>query len=472
MKLVFHLILLNFYSLSINCDKLKIFQLESRNFSIYSDAVVEIITEMFSHDVTTTNLISPESLKALDLNDFKDELLKRTSATSQIVVRQDSTMKQISIHGRRKRFSIILIKTFDGFLQAINKMTPKYFWFNGFFLILLANGDFPEVENIFRHLWQKQIYNVNIMVESADGSIFFKTFIPFNLEKCNDTTPILINTFKDGKFVNANENLFPAKMENLQSCPIRVATSKDSRPFVYAEKLKNGTFRLSGRDVDLVEALSKSLKFQVNYSFVGELGYIYENGSSVGALKAVLDNEADLSVADWWLKGHRLNFFDSTNAYICDPIIFIIPPGRDLTPFEKLIYPFSVNVWILIVISFFIGFLVILILKRQSMKLQKFVFGMNVKNPYMNMFISFIGGTQKVLPRTNFARFLLMMFLMYSLVIRTLYQGSFYKLMQSIECHKEVQSVEEMVDKDFKVHVLQTAVDVLQESEALKSRFE
>lgn len=87
------------------------------------------------------------------------------------------------------------------------------------------------------------------------------------------------------------------------------------------------------------------------------------------------------------------------------------------------------------------------------------------------MIIGFIGGSQKILPKTNFARFLLMMFLMNSLVIRTLYQGSFYQIMQSNNQQKEAQSINEMLEKDYKILVINAVKDMLQGSDMMKTRF-
>jgi hypothetical protein len=72
-----------------------------------------------------------------------------------------------------------------------------------------------EIKEIFSLLWQLQIFNVNAMFENENGEILVKTFLPFSRGNCNNTKPILINRFKDGKFENGIENFFPEKMKNL-----------------------------------------------------------------------------------------------------------------------------------------------------------------------------------------------------------------------------------------------------------------
>jgi hypothetical protein len=115
---------------------------------------------------------------------------------------------------------------------------------------------------------------------------------------------------------------------------------------------------------------------------------------------------------------------------------------------------------------------VIFLINSRSKVVQNFVFGTNVKTPYLNLFIAFIGGSQKKLPGRNFARFLLMMFLMYSLVIRTIYQGSFYQFLKSNKKHREAQSVDELTEKDFKIYAFSAYLELFENFEALKKRFE
>jgi hypothetical protein len=163
-------------------------------------------------------------------------------------------------------------------------------------------------------------------------------------------------------------------------------------------------------------------------------------------------------------------FFEASTSYHSDQVIFIIPSGKNFTTLEKLIYPFELITWIAIGLCYLTGTFVIFIIKRQKKVIQGFVFGENVKNPHFNMLIGFIGGSQKISPKNDFARFLLMMLLIYSLVIRSAYQGSYFKLMQSEEKHKEVQSIDEMIEKDFKFYLTLTMADVFQEDERIKNR--
>lgn len=309
-----------------------------------------------------------------------------------------------------------------------------------------------------------------IVFENEKKGISALTFNPFNDHNCHDTKPEIINEFVNGSFINSEEQLYPDKMKNLHNCPIRVSISNDTEPYVFARLDGNGKYQLGGVDIKLIQTLSKLLKFKINITFIGPEGYFSSNGSGVGTLKTLLEQKADLSLSDWWLNVNRLKFFDSSTAYKGESIIFLVPPGQELSTVEKLLFPFSVLLWTLIGLCFLIGFLLIFVIKFQSNSVQSFVFGTNVSSPCLNMIVGFIGGSQRILPKRNFARFLLMLFLLFSLVIRTLYQGSFFKLLHENVRYKEVESISELVEKKYQVYVLHSVVDMVVGFNSLQNR--
>lgn len=207
--------------------------------------------------------------------------------------------------------------------------------------------------------------------------------------------------------------------------------------------------------------LSSTLNFRIIYTFIGPVGYLFENGTAEGPLRALLDNKADISV---W-------HFDSTIPYAGGPFIFLVPPGREFTAIEKITFPFS-SLWILIASSLLVGFIVIFTIKRKALQVQNFVFGSAIRSPYLNLITGFIGGFQNTLPARKFSRFLLVIFLLYSLVIRSLYQGTFFVNMQSNEQQKQVQSVNEMISKNFIFYAPENFADLFRGIEIMKDRLD
>lgn len=447
----------NFATLEVNDD----------SNSHLADAVVEAIAEKINSIAKSTNLVFANNISI----NFKKKLLSRINDVHEIPIRVISAKKFIPLKVLKRKFIVVIISNFSEFLE-VHKRLKNNFLFSGCILITLTHGEIPEIQDIFYLLWKIQIQNVNVIFEKDDGEIVVETFMPFTVNNCNDTRPIIINKYKDGKFVNDVNNLFPEKMKNLFGCSVRVSVCNNLAPYMVVKNLEDGGVQVGGgRDFKLISTLSQRLNFTINFTYTGNIGYFLDNGTAEGSLKGLLNNESDLTICDCWLKINRFRFLDSTFAYDSEPIIFVIPPGKLLTNFEKLVYPFDMFVWTLILASFFIGVLSILVIKRRSKEIQNFVFGIGVKTPCLNMFIAVVGGAQKILPRTNFARFLLMIFLMYSLVMRTLYQGSFYKLMQSNKRHKKIDTMERMIKDDFRFYVSPGLTDVVEEIEGIRKRF-
>lgn len=443
-------------------SKLQGFKQDSRSLLI--SATVKVVEKFIINYFGALNVISSaENFNALD---FKDEFLARTFLNYNIVVRQElvSTLTVLPDE-RRRRGVVFLIENFEDFNFVMSKMSPDLFEFNGIYLIVLISGRVSKVQDMFRLLWKSQVYNVVVLYEAGNNTIPIKTFIPFSPGNCNDVTPTLIDEFRNGKFVKG-ENLFPKKLKNLNNCTLRVSISNTTQPFVV---FNNGSSALTGGDISLLNALAESLSFSIDY-VVATQGYLYENGSSEGPLRSLQYGKVDMSISCWWLKTHRLLFFDSTVSYLSDHIMFVIPSGEDLTTLEELAFPFKLDTWLFILACFIVGSLVIFITKRRPKTAQNFVFGRGVHHPYLNMLIAFSGQGQTVLPKRNFARFLLMLFLMYSMVIRTVYQGLFFILLQSNKHHKEIQSIDEMIQKDFTFYAVKGNTDMIDGTEAMRER--
>lgn len=97
-----------------------------------------------------------------------------------------------------------------------------------------------------------------------------------------------------------------------------------------------------------------------------------------------------------------------------------------------------------------------------------FVFGVNVNTPSLNVARIFFGISQVRMPGRNFARFLTMMFILYSMIIRTAWQAKMFEFMQKKMMKAEVKSVEEMIEKNFTFFMQEDFYELYPNSELLK----
>jgi hypothetical protein len=112
------------------------------------------------------------------------------------------------------------------------------------------------------------------------------------------------------------------------------------------------------------------------------------------------------------------------------------------------VLPFDMYTWALIGFTFAAAVNAVFFVSLTATRTKNFVFGSKVTTPFLNIAHVFFGLGQTVLPQRNFARFILMMFIIYCLIIRTAWQG-----MVSFESMNKEQ-IEDVNDDDFEFRCL------------------
>lgn len=440
------------------------FDLSSGNeTSNLSSAIIVFVRKVFVGKQIVINVLQgtkdPKNFRLLDITDvITNDLPMQFKIPFRI-----ETIYNLSYAIRRpKKCNLFMIETFEDFLAVMEFISPQKFQMSGVYLIVLISGKISEIEQVFTILWKHQIVNVNIFYERKDRRVAVVSYSPFSSIKCDVTKSVFVNEFVSGNFLYDVSQAYPDKLRNLYGCPIRVATSNNSVPYIFADKLANGSYNLHGRDINLITSLAEVLNFRINYVYVGDEGVLNENGTANGPFAMLLEGRADLIIADYWLKINRLKFIDYTAPYISQQVAFVIPPGSELSSFEKFAKPLDLYTWCCLTLFVGAAVFVIYIVGKGSTKLQDFIFGYGIKKPYMNILVAIFGGSQKRIPHRNFARSLLMMFLMFCLVMRTLYTGSLYRFLQSKGYHREAQSIAEMIEKDFKFYTAPSIIDLVE----------
>lgn len=130
-------------------------------------------------------------------------------------------------------------------------------------------------------------------------------------------------------------------------------------------------------------------------------------------------------------------------------LTFLIPPGEPYTLVEKMFMMFDFAVWIGIVITLLSAFIAIQVFNMLALNIQNFIYGRNIRTPTMNLISIFLTGGQCKIPARNFARFLLTLFIFWSLIIRTCYQSELFKYLQADLRKPIVQTIDELIEKNF-----------------------
>jgi hypothetical protein len=138
-----------------------------------------------------------------------------------------------------------------------------------------------------------------------------------------------------------------------------------------------------------------------------------------------------------------------SSALYSDYVTFTVPAGEPYTQLEKMFLMFDEPTWTCIGLTLAAAFLIIQVINFMSIQIQKFVFGLEVRTPTLNLADILLNGGQNRVPGRNFARFMLMMFVIWTLIIRTCYQSALYKNLQDDMRRPIIQSIDELNEKNF-----------------------
>jgi hypothetical protein len=142
-----------------------------------------------------------------------------------------------------------------------------------------------------------------------------------------------------------------------------------------------------------------------------------------------------------------------SQSYFSATELMVVPLGQEYSGYEKLLFPFDYFTWFLVIFTFAAAYVTIFIINFASIKIRNLVYGEQVKSPSLNVAAHFFGLGQLVLPRRNFARFLVMSFIIYSLIIRTAWQAKIFEFMNQEMRKPQVESLVDAIEKDFKFHI-------------------
>ncbi|CRL04605.1 CLUMA_CG017673, isoform A [Clunio marinus] len=239
------------------------------------------------------------------------------------------------------------------------------------------------------------------------------------------------------------------------------------------KRFENGSFGFSGRDINVLEGLADVVNFQIDMIFLpnyGDWGISYENGTATGSQKQLMDNETDLVIGGFSLVYFRTFFLSNSESYLTTARTFVIPSGRAFSALEKLLIPYNFFVWIAFLLCLGIAVIVIITAEQRQSKLRSLIIGNEIKTPFMELLIVIFGSSSHVLPSKNFSRYLLMMFLLFCLVMRTIYQSGLFKFMQSDKRKQGASTINELMEQEYDFYLFEFAFNILDDDSKFMKR--
>jgi hypothetical protein len=306
----------------------------------------------------------------------------------------------------------------------------------------------------FDRIYQKNIDNdMNDLLSNQyfvvdDGqSIKLMTFVWYTQKACHLPQLVEVNRFSKNTKKWKSSEFSIEKCQKFYGCELVFGIRRSIPEIDFKDS--NGSMVYDGYGTKLVKALSETLNFKYQFNPVESGIYLYE------------DLKIDLTLVFYSNLNDQIRYgdvFDYGYFFVSEIFVekfeyFAVPPGAPYDASELISMPFDLQTWIWTLLTFFAAFVTISIVYRMKVEVQNFVFGRNVMTPSLNVIAHFFGMSQVVMPQRNFARFLVMSFILLSFMLRNLYQGVMCDYFQTdMRRPQPIQSIKDISRLGYKIY--------------------
>ncbi|XP_035796060.1 uncharacterized protein LOC118468878 [Anopheles albimanus] len=432
--------------------------------------LVEVLERYFvrNHSATMIERLAMEGRLAYEMqSDILDEVMRRTTDSIAYVFRSPAALNQVR---RPARFNLFFLDGHDAFERVFAELDPAQHDYTGYYLLVLTRHGrlLPAtLQQLFARLWQLNIVNVNVITtDLGDRSrlqqVLLYTYYPYRADGCERIVPQLLHRYERTPDGNGNPSpgldLFPDKLANLHGCPLTVATFQ-LPPFVVLQGAESASLP-TGLEGDLVRALATKLNFSLRVLtprdgyLWGRVGQPADPATATGCTRLVRTEQANLTFGRFAIRGDRNGVMQHGRSYYAIRMMMAVSPGRAYTPFEKLFLPFAPTTWTAVTSVLAVAVLCIAALEwcRAPRALLAFLYGRRVRAPLLNLLNVYFGGPVAREPARTFARTLLMHWILYSFVVRSVYQGALYDYLQARRNFSHPRTLAALLSRNFRFH--------------------
>ena len=144
----------------------------------------------------------------------------------------------------------------------------------------------------------------------------------------------------------------------------------------------------------------------------------------------------------------------------------LVTPADAYTSYEKLMLPFDLPTWILLLFTFGVTFGTILIINKLQKTARNFVYGKKVDTPALNVVKIFFGIAQVKLPTENFSRIILILFIYFCLVFRTCFQSKSFEFLTSEPRRPPPITLKDLVAQNYTIYTLyKKSIEIITDGE-------
>ncbi|XP_036320154.1 uncharacterized protein LOC118734547 [Rhagoletis pomonella] len=324
------------------------------------------------------------------------------------------------------------------------------------------------ISTILSYFWRNYLIHVSLLYESKPNYVEVYTYFPF-LENsaCKANNVRVINAYNGTWQKPLEATIFPKKLINMQNCSLTVAVW-DAPPYLSYYPNRSGYERLGSFEGDMLVELAKKLNFSMelveppNKELRGQR---LANGTLTGAMRLLHERIADISLGCFRYTVQRCEVLTGALPYYQTWQIFGVKlAGHTYSSLEIFAFPFDLETWFCLLISFQLIFLLAYAINSRCdhSTLAHIIVGYpRPRSPLTNTLSLFLGIPIEQTPRTNFARFVLIMWVIYGYVMRNAYQSFLYQLLQTDLYRTPPQNIFELIEKGYSLIMTENTLETV-----------
>lgn len=147
---------------------------------------------------------------------------------------------------------------------------------------------------------------------------------------------------------------------------------------------------------------------------------------------------------------------DASTTYYYGSVVFAVPLGEAYSVMATIFFPFKYIIWSCIGFIFLATMLVVGTLKMSTPRSRAFVVGTRNDLPFFNMLTICFGGAMTRVPTRNFARFLLLIWLTMSLVLKAAYQSKLFMFLQTEQRGPPMRTLDDVIQSNCDMYIMKS----------------
>ncbi|KAJ8921511.1 hypothetical protein NQ315_003129 [Exocentrus adspersus] len=428
-----------------HCDTSDLFSRERDIRTSLSQCIIQACKRFFTSNFGTVTYSLPlvevnkSLVSATLLNQLVLPVLQAEQLWSMLVVNVKRPELVPVEHPRKSLSYIIQIREENEFARNIKKLENSKRWNpHARFLVVsptvFQNPSTVAME-IIKSLWYHNVVDAAVLLADTNNNTNFHVYSwkPYNRFSCGDN-------FQD--------------LAPVDACSFGVTTTT-TRMSWFGEKIPSQLYKCPIRVKYIVWppfVMDTKPTAQVSH-LPSELGgNVDEDFSATKDLKLLKENKVDVVVGGYVKTGHRILFFDASQTYMQESLVWCVPHQPVSKNFKNMLNILQTEVWEVVFVLYLITSICMWFVSVYNVKeLRYYKF---IQNCLLGNYSVLIGGCVNALPKTPQVRYFIGILILLSLKLNILYNSYFTSILSLPHYEEKFGEMEQIYRHNLKTYFL------------------